>query len=469
MAHSPWSWPMSWRIIILLNISFYNLLGNSYAAGLSNVLALPLATLIGKRYTVLLSLTLFLGACLWSGEATSFASLRASRLLGGLAGGLIEALGPHFVIETFPEHQLARAMVIYVGLLAGGSAVGPIVSGAIGYHLDSWRWFLRVLSIAIFCTLLSSLAMLPETTHDGPLVGLDGFLDDGDRATDDELAKYEARAASQVETADTAKVDNAVTTNNHAEAAPSSLWQEYKERSWSLKYVRLQQWREAVRGLYQPLMLLMAPQVVVTVVVFGLTVGWTVVMSIVTASVYAQPPVLFNSLQVGLISIGPLLGLIVGLPIGGAFADWLANRSLRRHGGEHRPASRLPAAFLGGLVSPAGCVVFGYGMRDPAAHWAQVCVGWGMLCVGLTGSSNVLLTYAVDCLPTRAAHIGMLINLAKNLIGFGVSYASISWYESAGPVRQFGTMAGLLFAANLCIIPIAIYSKRVISKTAWLA
>lgn len=447
------------------------------------MLALPMMTLIGKRYTVLFSLLLFLGACLWSGEATSFASLRASRLLGGLAGGLIEALGPHFVVETFPEHQLARAMVIYVGLLAAGSAVGPIVAGAVGYYLNSWRWFMRVVSIAIFCTLLTSLAMLPETTHDAPLVGLDGFLDDGDRA-DDELAKYEARAATQVEAAaNDAQIEAAPaangtsgsttdTTTATAAGRPAveeiSHWEEYMQRSWSLKYVRPDLWRQALRAFYEPLMLLMAPQVVVTVVVFGLTVGWTVIMSIVTASIYAQPPVLYNSLKVGLLSVGPLIGLLIGLPIGGPFADWLSNRSLRRHGGQHRPGSRLPAAIFGGLVSPAGCVVFGYGLRDPAANWAQVCVGWAMLSVGLTDSSNVLLTYSVDCLPTRAGHIGVLINVAKNLLGFGVSYASISWYESEGPVKQFGTMAGVLFAAYLFVIPIAIFSKQVIRKTAWL-
>ncbi|KAJ3454124.1 hypothetical protein MRS44_018018 [Fusarium solani] len=119
-----------------------------------NFIALPLAFLIGKRYTIIISLVVFLAANIWSGEAQSYQSLRSARILGGMAGGMIEALAPTIVTETFPKRQLARAMVVYVGFLAIGAALGPIISGAVAQGLGEWRWFQRVMSIAVAVNLV---------------------------------------------------------------------------------------------------------------------------------------------------------------------------------------------------------------------------------------------------------------------------------------------------------------------------
>jgi MFS family permease len=73
-------------------------------------------------------MVVFLAANIWAAKAESYNSL-------------IETLGPLIVSELFPEHQLGRAMVTYIGFLAVGSGLGPISSGLIGTHLGSWRWF----------------------------------------------------------------------------------------------------------------------------------------------------------------------------------------------------------------------------------------------------------------------------------------------------------------------------------------
>ncbi|KAL6416055.1 hypothetical protein AUP68_00264 [Ilyonectria robusta] len=473
---SPWTWPLWWRILILLNVSFYNLLGNAFAAGvpplfeliikefhctqaeasqlstyvlltlgLSNIFALPAASLIGKRYTILLSLVLFLATNIWSAEAPSYSSLRASRLLGGLAGGLIEALGPTIVAETFPQHQLARAMVVYVGFLAAGSALGPVVAGAVAQGVGDWRWYQRILAVAVGLNLMSSIFMLPETTHNA--MGISGpvAIVEDDAKPEETSVEYAEPPGHQSEAV--------------VEGSPTRMWlrTEWMKRSFSSHYVEMN-WRDAILRTIQPLELIAAPQVLVTTFVFGLTIGWTVIISILVATVYAQPPLLWNSLNVGLLSIAPLVGLLVGLPIGGLLADFLSNRAEKSSRG-HDPATRLPSVLLGALISPTGCLVLGYGLRRPET-WIQVCIGWAMLSLGLTSSANVLLTYAVDCLPSRAGHIGALVNLTKNCVAFGVSYASVSWMQSMGPVNQFAVMAGLLWLAYLFVIPVWLFSNR---------
>ncbi|RYC80728.1 hypothetical protein BFJ63_vAg16387 [Fusarium oxysporum f. sp. narcissi] len=417
--------------------------------GLSNLFALPLASLISKRYTILLSLVLFLATNIWSGEAPSYTSLLVSRILGGLAGGLIEALGPTIVAETFPQHQWARAMVVYVGFLAAGSALGPIIAGAVAHGIGDWRWYQRILAIAVAINLLGSIFILPETTHDsigmiGPAMVEDGDADSKAEATANEFASGSGQELSP---------PNDGSLSQH-------LRDEWIKRSFSAYYVTMD-WKTALLTFVKPLQLITLPQVLVTTLVFGLTIGWTVIIAVVVAVIYAPPPLLWSSLHVGLLSLAPLTGLLIGLPVGGALADMLFNREVKKFQEVHDPAVRLPAVIIGGLVSPAGCLVLGYGLQHPHT-WIQVCVGWAMLAFGLTGSANVLLTYAVDSVPSRAGDIGTLLNVTKNSLGFGVSYASVSWMQKSGPVSQFATMAGLLWFCYMLVIPLWLWRAALV-------
>jgi MFS family permease len=413
--------------------------------------------LIGKRYTILISLVFFLAFCIWSAEAVTFDHLLVSRIIGGLAAGLIEAIGPGIVIETFPESQLARAMVVYICLLAGGSSVGPILSGIVANGLDSWRWFYRILSIAIFLNLVCSIAMLPETTHEDsePNQTLPARPSDGDASDKPSCTGVETQVAIP---GDGAPSPTCTTTPN------VSLRQQWMIRSFSFRYVQMD-WKMALRNFYHPYQLIVLPHVLVTTLIFGLTIGWTVLVSIIVSIQYAQPPILWGSLKVGLLAVGPLVGLLIGLPVGGMLADFLFNRAARRGNDIPNPRSRLPATLVGALVSPCGCILLGYALRNPS-DWAPVTVGWAMLSIGLTSSANVLLTYAVDTVPSRASHIGTVVNLTKNCLAFGVSYTSVSWTEAMGTVGQFGLMAGVLWLAYLPVILVWIYSDKLVRMSA---
>ncbi|KAI8653738.1 MFS domain-containing protein [Fusarium sp. Ph1] len=474
---SPYNWPLWWRLVVLFNVSFYNLLGNAWAAGISpifeliirefncsqsqasdlttfsllmlgisNVFALPLVAIFGKRYTILASLTIFIVFNIWSGEASDYESLKISRILGGLAGGLVEALGPTIVHETFRDHQLARAMAVYVGCLAAGSAVGPIFSGIVAQHQGSWRWYLRILSIATSLNLLASILMLPETTHKPEPTNDSG----SDPGTSDPKA-----TSSIVENAQATLPPPSPETTVSSRAEWISL--SFTKRPMPLE------WNRAFPAFFEPLQMLIVPQVLVTVYVFGLTIGWTVIIAILLGMTYAQPPLLWGPQSIGLLNVAPLLGLLIGLPFGGYLSDLLYIRSAKDGRGPS-PASRLPVALLGMLISPSGCLVLGYGLKHPDT-WIQVCVGWGMLAFGLTASANVLLSYAVNTIPARAGDIGVLVNVLKNTVGFGVSYASLPWMNEVGPVKQFATMAALLWAGYLMVFPVWWHSKTLFKRS----
>jgi MFS family permease len=412
---------------------------------LQNLLALPTVEYLGKRYTILTSMVVFLGSNIWAAKAQSYNSLAASRFVGGFSGGVIEALGPFIVSECFHEHQLARAMVVYVGFLAAGSAVGPIVAGALASGLNSWRWFFGITSIVMGINLVTCILMLPETTH---------IADDYGLRDPESTLEGEKKRAAYIENA-TERGDATLAQQNQS---LKSLW---IERSFYTSLIYVKKRENPFKLFLQPFSLLIAPPVFFTTLVFGLTIGWTALISIVISNVYSAPPMLWQAWQVGLMNFGLLVGLLVGLPLGGLIADMLSKAALKRSDGEHDPRSRLPAVIIGGLISPAGCLLIGFTLQKNL-HWIFVAIGWGMLAFSLTASANVLLTYSVDCFRMQAGHVGVLVNVVKNVLAFAVSVTSMNWYYESGPARQFGTMAGLSWAAYLCIIPVYLYSHSLV-------
>jgi MFS family permease len=404
---------------------------------------------LGKRYTILISMAVFLAANIWAATAQSYSSLLGTRFLGGISGGPIEALGPFIVSECFPESQLARAMVVYVGFLAAGSAIGPIVAGAIASRLHSWRWFFIISSIATGVNLVGCIMMLPSTRH-----AVDDDSDDD--STNDGVQEMKPAGSASHTKIETQPTDNEpqITPNEN------SLWKLWIERSFSLQIDRVQHPENPLKLYFRLFPLLLVPEVLVTTLVFGLTIGWTVVTSVIVSNISSIPPTLWAPWKTGCLNFGPLVGLLIGLPIGGAGADLLSRRAARRsNSGGHDPRSRLPLVLLGGLLSPVGCVIVGVSLNNKnLLHWPTTAVGWGLLSFGLTASSNVLLTYCVDCHRSRAMEIGVLVNFIKNTIAFGVSYAAIDWYSMYGGKAQYGTMAGILWAIYMLVVPLYIFS-----------
>ncbi|KAJ4257668.1 hypothetical protein NW757_003292, partial [Fusarium falciforme] len=152
-------------------------------------------------------------------------------------------------------------MAVYVGFLAAGSALGPIFAGIVAQHQGNWRWYLRILSIATSLNLLASILMLPETTHKPELIN--------DTGSDSGMSN--PKATSSI-------VENAPTTATTPEPTVSSR-AEWISLSFTKKPMPLE-WSRALPAFFEPLQMLIVPRVLVTVYVFGLTIGWTVIISI---------------------------------------------------------------------------------------------------------------------------------------------------------------------------------------------
>lgn len=360
-------------------------------------------------------------------------------------------MGPFIITETFHEHQLGRAMVTYVSFLAGGSVVGPIFAGIIVTHLGSWRWFFWIMSAVVGVNLVFAFFLLPESSFTGE-------WDHNDSSVDNFEQKLENTLSSE-------NVEEAHGTSDHE--LSQSRFQLWKNRSFFLP------WRMAditrptstrfgvISLLIAPFPMLLIPSVLISSILFGLTIASTVIYAILSANILGTPPHLWTAQNIGLLPISSLIGMIIGLPVGGILADMLSQRQTKRSNGDHNPRSRLPLIILGLFISPTGLIVSGYCLRPDHFSWVGFAVGWGMLSFGLTSSANIVTTYCVDTFRTKSGHIGVLINVVKNCIGFGVSYATMPWFMKQGPVNQLGTMAGLLWASYLSVIPLYFYHRQI--------
>ncbi|KAG5801729.1 hypothetical protein H9Q74_013410 [Fusarium xylarioides] len=449
MAHSsesilhrkdgPMSWPLWWRLIMMGNLSFFVMMGQVLGAsippmllplvkdmhvsstkisqlaswgtlciGLGNIWALPTVAYIGSRYTILIGLAVFTAGFFWQARAQSYESLLAARVIGGLGGGVVEALGPVVVVLLFPREYVARAMSVYTWALGAGAVFGPMITGYAVDNLGSWRYPNYIFGGICALNLLVMILMFPE-----PLTNI--------------------RVPGDPE--------------------PSDI---------SIESVDEEQVGEPKEPLEEPFEILVSPAVIVTVLLFGFSIAGTIATSILVSITFSQPPWLWTSGQVGLYNVAPLLGLLAGMPFGGAGADWLAERHLRRHG-EFKPESVLPILLPFAIATPIATTLIGVGFQR-GWHWAVVGLFWAILNANLTGGCNVMISYCTESYPKKAIQIGVVVNVIKNVIGFRVSYSTLDWWMKDKHF-MFLTVALVIFMLFIVAVLLWISRLRITRKT----
>ncbi|UJO25364.1 hypothetical protein CLAFUW4_14672 [Fulvia fulva] len=208
------------------------------------------------------------------------------------------------------------------------------------------------------------------------------------------------------------------------------------------------------------------PAVILAFLDFAISLAWVVAVNILNPFILQAPPYSWSPSINGLINIPGLLGNLVGAFIGGwvvdRYSDW---RSWKKGGGVFQPETRLHLLFVPALVVPAGCLAFGYGVRE-TLHWTSLFFGNGMVSVGLTAVPTMTMTYVSDSyLPVNADALTLVVGL-KNVVAFGFLYGVVPWVDDVGYVKAFGTQAGIFVLIMLLAIPLVIWGRQIRHVTA---
>ncbi|PVH73875.1 hypothetical protein DL98DRAFT_659182 [Cadophora sp. DSE1049] len=153
-------------------------------------------------------------------------------------------------------------------------------------------------------------------------------------------------------------------------------------------------------------------------------------------------------------------GNAVGAFAGGYLTDVYSRRHARSHHGVFVPESRLHLLIVPVICVPAGLLMFGFGAQK-LHHWSIMFVGFGLINVGLTGVSNIGMTYVMDSYYPVAAEALLVVNGLKNVVAFGFTYGAVPWVVARGYQEVFGIMTGIFLAILALAVPMTIFGARI--------
>lgn len=212
----------------------------------------------------------------------------------------------------------------------------------------TWRTFHYLNAALVLATTVLIFFTMPETAYQRDLSSTE------DRTTPTDT-KQDAVAASQVE--------HLVVQNTHRK----SFTQRISFNTSPLTHESI--WKIALR----PVLVLLLPPVLWSTVSFGIAIGIFVILGTTAATAFSQV-YNFTIWQVGLVWIGSIIGNLLGVPFGGYFSDWIANRATSKNGGIREPEMRLPAVSIAMIAYPGSLLLYGLGISYKA-HWIVPTLG----------------------------------------------------------------------------------------------
>jgi MFS family permease len=339
-------------------------------------------------------------ACVWLGLASdaSYAPFVTGRAFLGLFEAPIESIVPTTITDMFFLHDRGEKVSFYGLSILGGNELGPLVcrsttrvfsvpadpcaakfSAIIIQRLGmAWAFYIVSMFICVSCVLMFFL--MPETKY---------------RRTQPMASMLQSpKAEEDVDKASVQRIEDA----HMGKRQPESEATVTPKRSF---LEELSLWPKpdldvSFRKVFlRPFVLLAYPTVLWACLVYGLSLGWNVILGATVAQLFAEPYG-FDAQSQGLVFLSPFVGSLVGSWLCGSVSDSIANYSTRRNGGIREPEMRLPALVIGTLLTFLGALMAGL-THHYHTHWIGPVVGFGVLTAGGQVGVSLSMSYALDC------------------------------------------------------------------------
>lgn len=214
----------------------------------------------------------------------------------------------------------------------------------------------------------------------------------------------------------------------------------------------------------RPFIMFFYPCVLWGFLIYGTTLTWIVVFSVVNGVIFPAPPYNFSVGEAGLVSLSPFILCIIGEAISGPLNDWICLRLARANHGIYEPEFRLVLMLVVLILGTVG--FFGFGATVEAqTNWSGPVITYGLANMALAFASTCVFGYVLDCYPRLAEEAFVAIN-TRNILTFGLTYFVNSWLAKDGPLSVFSVLGACFVGVCLLTIPLWVFGKRIRS---WVA
>lgn len=365
---------------------------------------MPLANCFGRRPIVAICGIVCILANVWQALVTSFPSFIGARVVSGLGAAANESLMPMVISDLLFVHQRGRSMALYFWAYFIGIFIGPVISGSIAAR-SGWRWFFWICAVLQAASLIFIIVAHPETKYQRPNVSSAPKTQSQDGAP---------------QTAE--KQGNHHTTSQSPSAVPSPR----PRGRPSLTQFSLLPIPRFSNGLgpilhdiVSPIQIFSFPIVLWASLTMGFAANCLLALNLTESQVFAAPPYLFNSAQIGYTNFSFAVGAILALLTAGPLSDWVALRRARRNGGVLEAEMRLMSILPYVCACLVGMVVTAVGHQRGWPWEAVVILGYGLVGVQVVGIPSIAISYAVDSYRTLPGEIMIAATIVKNTFGVG--------------------------------------------------
>jgi MFS family permease len=246
--------------------------------GLGLFITNPLAKVYGKRPIYILASIIMLACSIWGALAKNYDSFLASRIISGIGMAPYEVLVQCTIGDLYFVHERATRIAVWNLFLLTGIAGGGLVSGYI-IEYDGYEWTFGVCAIFFGVLLIGVLFFVPETSFRRDSVVV---IPTRDTTSIDEEKKGEEHVTMKLGHAH----DLSMAPGNGDQHLSYSTTQGSSEPKHTyLQSLRIFTGRYSYAPMYKiftrPVVLFFYPAVLWGFLIYGTTLTWIVVFSVV--------------------------------------------------------------------------------------------------------------------------------------------------------------------------------------------
>ena len=417
--------------------------------GLALFIANPLAKIYGKRPVYIVAICIMFATSVWCAATTTYNSFLASRIISGIGMAPYEVLVQCTIGDLYFVHERATRIAVWNLFLLTGIAGGALVSGYI-IEDHGYRWTFGVCAIFFGVLMVAVVFFVPETSfrRDAVVVVPTEITDKEKNALDEhEHVTMKLAHEHDLSQAHGEKDKHLSYSATRGSSEPKkTYWQSLRVFTGRYSYAPM------YKVFTRPLVLFWYPAVFWGFLIYGTTLTWIVVFSVVNGVIFVAPPYNFSISQTGLISLSPFILTIVGEVLSGPLNDWICLYLTKKNKGIYEPEFRLPLIIVTIILGTVG--FFGFGITvHYETHWSGPVITFGLANMSLAFASTCVFGYVIDSYPKLNEEAFVAIN-ARNLLTFGLTYFVNSWLVKAGALQVFCILGALFLIVCLLTLPL---------------